>query len=98
VIVPAPDRTSGVAPALTAVRARLGLIAVLFALAAIGWWSTAESLRGMDDGPWTALGTLGWFLGAWVMMMAAMMSRRSRRRSRSTRGWRSVLGFRRRSL
>jgi predicted metal-binding membrane protein len=27
----------------------------------------------MDDGPWTALGTLGWFLGAWVVMMAAMM-------------------------
>ena len=28
---------------------------------------------GMDDGPWTALGTLGWFLGVWVVMMAAMM-------------------------
>jgi predicted metal-binding membrane protein len=27
----------------------------------------------MDDGPWTALGTLGWFLGTWVVMMAAMM-------------------------
>ena len=27
----------------------------------------------MDDGPWTALGTLGWFLGVWVVMMAAMM-------------------------
>src|SRR5688572_4859868 len=30
-------------------------------------------MRGMDDGPWTALGTLGWFLGVWVVMMAAMM-------------------------
>jgi len=30
-------------------------------------------MRGMDDGPWTALGTFGWFLGVWVMMMAAMM-------------------------
>ena len=28
---------------------------------------------GMDDGPWTALGTLGWFVGVWVVMMAAMM-------------------------
>jgi predicted metal-binding membrane protein len=73
VIAPAPDRASGVAPALTAVRARLGLVAMLFALAAIGWWSTAERMRGMDDGPWTALGTLGWFLGVWVVMMAAMM-------------------------
>ena len=27
----------------------------------------------MDDGPWTALGTFGWFLGVWVVMMAAMM-------------------------
>jgi predicted metal-binding membrane protein len=30
-------------------------------------------MQGMDDGPWTSLGTLGWFLGAWVVMMAAMM-------------------------
>jgi predicted metal-binding membrane protein len=72
VIAPA-DRAGAVAPALTAVRARLGLVVVLFALAAIGWWSTAERMRGMDDGPWTALGTLGWFLGVWVVMMAAMM-------------------------
>ena len=27
----------------------------------------------MDDGPWTGLGTFGWFLGVWVVMMAAMM-------------------------
>ena len=27
----------------------------------------------MDAGPWTSLGTLGWFLGVWVVMMAAMM-------------------------
>ena len=27
----------------------------------------------MDGGPWTGLGTLGWFLGVWVVMMAAMM-------------------------
>ena len=27
----------------------------------------------MDDGPWTGLGALGWFLGVWVVMMAAMM-------------------------
>ena len=27
----------------------------------------------MDAGPGTDLGTLGWFLGVWVVMMAAMM-------------------------
>ena len=30
-------------------------------------------MRGMDDGPGTNLGTLGWFVGVWVVMMAAMM-------------------------
>jgi predicted metal-binding membrane protein len=60
-------------PALTAARGRLSLVAVLIVLAALAWWSTAERMRGMDDGPWTALGTLGWFLGVWVVMMAAMM-------------------------
>ena len=72
-IASAPDTPAGARPALTAVRARLGLVALLFALAAVGWWSTADRMRGMDDGPWTALGTLGWFLGVWVVMMAAMM-------------------------
>jgi len=27
----------------------------------------------MDDGPWTGLGSLGWFLGLWLVMMGAMM-------------------------
>ena len=54
-------------------RAQLGLVAVLFALAAAGWWWTVGEMRGMDDGPWTGLGTFGWFLGVWVVMMAAMM-------------------------
>ena len=30
-------------------------------------------MQGMDGGPWTDLGTLGWFVGVWVVMMAAMM-------------------------
>jgi predicted metal-binding membrane protein len=51
----------------------LGAVAVLFAAAAVGWWWTVDRMRGMDDGPWTALGTLGWFVGVWVVMMAAMM-------------------------
>ena len=58
---------------LAAARSRLGLVALLFGLAGIGWWSTVDRMQGMDDGPWTALGAFGWFLGAWVVMMAAMM-------------------------
>jgi predicted metal-binding membrane protein len=64
---------AGLAPAFVAARARLGLIAVLFGLAAVAWWSTAERMRGMDDGPGSDLGALGWFLGVWLVMMAAMM-------------------------
>ena len=42
-------------------------------LAGIAWWSTADQMAGMDAGPGTDLGALGWFLGVWVVMMAAMM-------------------------
>ena len=65
--------SGGLAPALSAVRARLGLVALLFAVAALGWWWTGDRMRGMDNGPWTGLGSFGWFLGVWVVMMAAMM-------------------------
>jgi predicted metal-binding membrane protein len=67
------ERGAGLAPAFAAVRARLGLVALLFVLAGVGWWWTVDQMRGVDDGPWTALGTLGWFLGVWVVMMVAMM-------------------------
>src|SRR5262245_39614853 len=30
-------------------------------------------MGGMDTGPGTNLGSLGWYLGVWVTMMAAMM-------------------------
>jgi predicted metal-binding membrane protein len=71
VIVSSQD--TGRAPAIAAARARLGLVALLFALAALAWWSTVDRMRGMDDGPGTSLGAFGWFLGIWVVMMAAMM-------------------------
>ena len=64
---------AGLTPALAAARVRLALIALLFALSAVAWWWTAERMLGMDNGPGTDLGTLGWFLGVWVVMMAAMM-------------------------
>jgi predicted metal-binding membrane protein len=55
------------------IRAQLAPVAVLFGLAAIGWWWTASRLQGMDEGPWSDLGAFGWFVGVWVVMMAAMM-------------------------
>jgi predicted metal-binding membrane protein len=49
------------------------VVALLFALAGLAWWSTAERMAGMDAGPGSDLGALGWFTGLWVVMMAAMM-------------------------
>lgn len=68
-----PVTGSGLGPAFAAVRVRLGLVLALFGLAAMGWWWTVGQMQGMDNGPWTALGAFGWFLGVWVVMMAAMM-------------------------
>jgi predicted metal-binding membrane protein len=48
-------------------------VAILLALAALAWWLTAVRMAGMDAGPGTDIGALGWFLGVWVVMMAAMM-------------------------
>ena len=67
-----PER-SELAQALAALRSRLGLALVLLALVGLAWWSTADRMAGMDAGPGTDLGALGWFLGVWVVMMAAMM-------------------------
>jgi predicted metal-binding membrane protein len=47
--------------------------AVLLAAALVTWILTIDRMRGMDAGPGTDLGALGWFLGVWVTMMAAMM-------------------------
>ena len=63
----------GLRPALLAVRTEIGLVALLLVLAAVGWWSTVDRMQGMDNGPWSDLGALGWFVGVWVVMMAAMM-------------------------
>jgi predicted metal-binding membrane protein len=67
------DTAEGLRPAFTAARKRLGLVALLFVLAILAWWFTVDRMRGMDAGPGTDLGTLGWFLGIWIVMMAAMM-------------------------
>src|ERR1035437_9891164 len=41
--------------------------------ALVTWSGTGQRRRGRDAGPGTDLGGLGWFLGFWVTMMAAMM-------------------------
>jgi len=64
---------SGLGPAFAASRTQLGLVVALFVVAGAAWWWTVAEMRGMDDGPWTTLGTFGWFLVTWVVMMTAMM-------------------------
>jgi predicted metal-binding membrane protein len=54
-------------------RRRPDLLAGLVATAGLAWWWTGVRMTGMDAGPGTDLGTLGWFTGSWVVMMAAMM-------------------------
>ena len=54
-------------------RSQALLIAVLLALAFVGWTLTDERMNGMDAGPGTDLGSFGFFVSAWVVMMAAMM-------------------------
>jgi predicted metal-binding membrane protein len=51
----------------------VGLVAALLALAGAAWALTAVRMDGMDAGPGTELGGLGWFVVVWVTMMAAMM-------------------------
>jgi predicted metal-binding membrane protein len=49
------------------------LIAALLAIAAVCWAVTDDRMGGMDAGPGTELGGVGWFAVVWVTMMAAMM-------------------------
>jgi predicted metal-binding membrane protein len=52
---------------------QLSLIFGLFLLAAIAWAVTDDRMAGMDAGPATDPGSLGFWVTAWVVMMAAMM-------------------------
>jgi predicted metal-binding membrane protein len=52
---------------------RFGLLGLLLLLALVAWAATDARMRGMDAGPGTDLGTLGFFLVTWVVMMSAMM-------------------------
>ena len=52
---------------------RLALVGALLALAGIAWWATDRRMGGMDMGPGTDPGALGFYVSTWVVMMAAMM-------------------------
>ncbi|MCA1706370.1 MAG: DUF2182 domain-containing protein [Actinobacteria bacterium] len=54
-------------------RIRTLLLATLLALAGAAWLFTGNRMAGMDAGPGTDPGTLGFFAISWVVMMAAMM-------------------------
>jgi len=54
-------------------RGRVPLATALLLIALIAWIVTVQRMRGMDAGPGTDLGALGWFIGIWLTMMAAMM-------------------------
>lgn len=49
------------------------LAAVLLGSSLVAWVALVGQMDGMDAGPGTDLGTLGWYLGLWVTMTAAMM-------------------------
>ena len=51
----------------------IALVAFILAVAAAAWGLTGDRMAGMDAGPGTDLSGVGWFLGIWVTMMAAMM-------------------------
>ncbi|HWG08196.1 MAG TPA: DUF2182 domain-containing protein [Solirubrobacteraceae bacterium] len=52
---------------------RLAPVILLLVAAAVSWAITARRMQGMDMGPGTDLGSLGWFAVVWATMMAAMM-------------------------
>src|SRR5438132_12029406 len=54
-------------------RAELGLLALLLLAAAVAWVLTRERMLGMDAGPGTDPGSVGFYVVSWVVMMAAMM-------------------------
>ena len=52
---------------------QVGLIGCLLAVAVIAWLLTGRTMEGMDMGPGAGLDPLSFYVGAWVVMMAAMM-------------------------
>jgi predicted metal-binding membrane protein len=64
---------SAVARMRPAASSRRALAAAVLAVAGVGWWLSVVRMQGMDAGPSTQLGPVGWFAATWLVMMAAMM-------------------------
>src|SRR5256714_6125969 len=60
-------------PRLTLRGGQIAVIGVLLALALVAWVVTDLRMTGMDAGPGTDPGALGFYTTTWVVMMAAMM-------------------------
>jgi predicted metal-binding membrane protein len=58
---------------MSVLAAPMRTLLLLAGLVVAAWAVTVERMQGMDAGPGTDLGGLGWYLGIWVTMMAAMM-------------------------
>jgi predicted metal-binding membrane protein len=56
-----------------AARFQAGILASLLGLAVLAWLLTHERMLGMDAGPGTDPGSLGFYVVSWVVMMSAMM-------------------------
>jgi predicted metal-binding membrane protein len=54
-------------------RVQAAALVLLLALAALAWVVTGDRMQGMDMGPGTDLGSVGFYVSVWVAMMAAMM-------------------------
>lgn len=51
----------------------LHVLLLISGVVVVAWAVTVERMQGMDAGPGTDLGGLGWYLGIWVTMTVAMM-------------------------
>jgi predicted metal-binding membrane protein len=58
---------------ISPLRGQLVLVGLLLSLALGGWLVTDRRMEGMDSGPGTDLGAVGFYVTVWVVMMAAMM-------------------------
>jgi predicted metal-binding membrane protein len=53
--------------------AQAPIVVALVAVAGFGWVFTDARMAGMDEGPGTDPGSLGFYASVWIVMMAAMM-------------------------
>jgi predicted metal-binding membrane protein len=72
-VSPAADRSLQATDARVRLAGAGPVALLLVAVAGASWAITADRMQGMDMGPGTDLGGLGWFAVVWVTMMAAMM-------------------------